>query len=162
MNNSTYMVDHVRLTTTKPFEAVRADFERQLGRVDADAYKASLAGGDVEATRAAIEAMAGPSGFMLFATHDHGSLLGMVGPRRKALQYILGNPLFAVQMTRHAIAASLYAPLRVLLYEDDEGASCIEYDRPSSIFGQFGDDRIGQVAASLDQKLESLAATAIR
>jgi uncharacterized protein (DUF302 family) len=162
MNNSTYMVDHVRLTTTKPFEAVRADFERQLGRVDADAYKASLAGGDVEATRATIEAMAGPSGFMLFATHDHGSLLGMVGPRRKALQYILGNPLFAVQMTRHAIAASLYAPLRVLLYEDDEGASCIEYDRPSSIFGQFGDDRIGQVAASLDQKLESLAATAIR
>jgi uncharacterized protein (DUF302 family) len=162
MNNSTYMVDHVRLTTTKPFEAVRADFERQLGRVDADAYKASLAGGDVEATRATIEAMAGPSGFMLFATHDHGSLLGMVGPRRKALQYILGNPLFAVQMTRHAIAASLYAPLRVLLYEDDEGASCIEYDRPSSIFGQFGDDRIGQVAASLDQKLERLAATAIR
>jgi uncharacterized protein (DUF302 family) len=162
MNNSTYMVDHVRLTTTKPFEAVRADFERQLGRVDADAYKASLAGGDVEATRATIEAMAGPSGFMLFATHDHGSLLGMVGPRRKALQYILGNPLFAVQMTRHAIAASLYAPLRVLLYEDDEGASCIEYDRPSSIFGQFGDDRIGQVAASLDQKLEGLAATAIR
>ena len=162
MNNSTYMVDHVRLTTTKPFEAVRADFERQLGRVDADAYKASLAGGDVEATRATIEAMAGPSGFMLFATHDHGSLLGMVGPRRKALQYILGNPLFAVQMTRHAIAASLYAPLRVLLYEDDEGASCIEYDRPSSLFGQFGDDRIGQVAASLDQKLEGLAATAIR
>jgi uncharacterized protein (DUF302 family) len=162
MNNSTYMVDHVRLTTTKPFEAVRADFERQLGRVDADAYKASLAGGDVEATRATIEAMAGPSGFMLFATHDHGSLLGMVGPRRKALQYILGNPLFAIQMTRHAIAASLYAPLRVLLYEDDEGASCIEYDRPSSLFGQFGDDRIGQVAASLDRKLESLAATAIR
>jgi uncharacterized protein (DUF302 family) len=162
MNNSTYMVDHVRLTTTKLFEAVKADFERQLGRVEADAYQASLAGGDVEATRATIEAMAGPSGFMLFATHDHGSLLGMVGPRRKALQYILGNPLFAIEMTRHAIAASLYAPLQVLLYENDEGASCIEYDRPSSIFGQFGDDRIGRVAASLDQKLESLAATAIR
>jgi uncharacterized protein (DUF302 family) len=162
MNTSTYSVDHVRWTTTKPFEAVRADFERQLGRVDADAYKASLAGGDVEAARATIEAMAGPSGFMVFATHDHGSLLGMVGPKRKALQYLLGNPLFAVQMTRHAIAASLYAPLRVLLYEDDAGASCIEYDRPSSIFGQFGDGRIGQVAASLDQKLESLAATAIR
>jgi uncharacterized protein (DUF302 family) len=162
MNNSAYIVDHVRLTTAKPFEAVRTDFERQLGRVDADAYKASLARGDVEATRATIEAMAGPSGFMLFATHDHGSLLSMVGPRRKALQYILGNPLFAIQMTRHAIAASLYAPLRVLLYENEEGASCIEYDRPSSIFGQFGDDRIGQVAASLDRKLESLAATAIR
>jgi hypothetical protein len=65
-------------------------------------------------------------------------------------------------MTRHAIAASLYAPLRVLLYEDEAGASCIEYDRPSSIFGQFGVDRIGEIATSLDQKLESLAAHAAR
>src|SRR3989442_765284 len=98
MTNTTYTVDHVRWSTTKPFEAVRADFERQLGRLDADSYQASLAGGDVEATRAAIGAMAGPGGFMLFSTHDHGSLLGLVGPRREALQYILGNPLFAVEM----------------------------------------------------------------
>ena len=34
----------------------------------------------------------------------------------------------------------------------------MEYDRPSSIFGQFSDDRIALVAASLDQKLEDLAA----
>jgi hypothetical protein len=88
MNHSAYLVDHVRFTTTKPFEAVRADFERQVGRVDADAYKASLARGDFEATRAAIEAMAGPSGFMVFAIHDHGSLLSMVGLKRKALQYM--------------------------------------------------------------------------
>jgi uncharacterized protein (DUF302 family) len=162
MTHSTSTVDHVRWTTTKPFDAVRADLERQLGRVDAGAYRASLAGGDAEAARATIGAMAGTSGFMIFATHDHGSLLGLVGPRRKAIQYILGNPLFAVEMTRHAIAASLHAPLRVLLYEDDEGASCIEYDRPSSLFGRFGDDRIGRVAASLDEKLEGLAATAIR
>jgi uncharacterized protein (DUF302 family) len=162
MTHSSYTVDHVRLTTTKPFEAVRVAFEQQLGRVDAEAYKESLARGDAQATRAAIERMAGPSGFMLFATHDHGSVLGLVRPKRKAMQYILGNPLLAVEMTRHAIAASLYAPLRVLLYEDDEGVSCIEYDRPSSIFGQFGNDQIGVVAASLDRKLESLATAAMR
>src|SRR5262245_16470347 len=162
MTITTYTAEHVRRTTSKPFEAVRADFERQLGRLDAEAYRAALAGGDLEAARATIGAMAGPSGFMVFATHDHGALLGLVGPRRQAVQYILGNPLFAVEMTQHALAASLYAPLRVLLHEDDEGASCIEYDRPSSLFGQFGDERIGRVAASLDQKLESLAATAMR
>ena len=106
--------------------------------------------------------MAGPSGFMLFATHDHGSLLRIVGLTRKALQYVVGNPLYAIQMTQHAIGASLYAPLRVLLYEDEEGKTCVEYDRPSSLFGQFGDDRIAQVAASLDQKLADLAAMAMR
>ena len=45
-------------------------------------------------------------------------------------------------MTQHDIRASLYAPLRVLIYENEEGKTCVEYDRPSSLFGQFGNDRI--------------------
>jgi uncharacterized protein (DUF302 family) len=106
--------------------------------------------------------MAGPSGFMVFALYDHGSLLRVAGLTRKALQYVVGNPLDAIRMTQHAIGATLYAPLRVLLYENDEGKACVEYDRPSSLFAQFGDDRIAEVALSLDQKLEDLAATATR
>ena len=86
--------------------------------------------------------MAEPSGFMLFATQDHGSLLRLAGQRRRAIQYVVGNPLFALQMTQHDIRASLYAPLRVLIYEDEQGNTCVEYDRPSSLFGQFGNDRI--------------------
>jgi hypothetical protein len=35
-----------------------------------------VARGDAEAANAKIEAMAGPSGFMLFATHNHGALRG--------------------------------------------------------------------------------------
>ena len=116
-------------------------FERQLGRFDPDVYKALAAGGDAEGVRAKIEAMAGPSGFMLFGTHDHGALLRLAGQKRKAIQYVVGNPLFALQMTQHDIRASLYAPLRVLLYEDEAGKTCVEYDRPSSLFGQFGNDR---------------------
>jgi uncharacterized protein (DUF302 family) len=162
MSNSRFVVDHIRLTAAKPFDRVRADFERQLGRFDADAVKSLVAGENVETARAKIEAMAGPSGFMLFAMYDHGSLLKIVGLARKALQYVLGNPLYAIQMTQHAIGASLYAPLRVLLYENDERMVCLEYDRPSSLFGQFGDDRIARTASSLDHKLEELAETAMR
>ena len=80
----------------------------------------------------------GPSGFMLFAKTDHGSLLRIAGQKRKAIQYVVGNPLFALQMTQHDIRASLYAPLRVLLYENEEGKTCVEYDKPTSLFGQFG------------------------
>jgi hypothetical protein len=46
--------------------------------------------------------------------------------------------------------------------EADDGKTCIEYDRASSLFGQFGDERVDSMAASLDQKLEDLAATATR
>jgi uncharacterized protein (DUF302 family) len=144
MSTSRFVVDHIHLTTTKPFDQVKADFERQLGKFDADAYRSLAAGESAETVRARIEAMAGPSGFMVFATHDHGALLRIVGFTRKAVQYVVGNPLYAVQMTQHAIGASLYAPLRVLLFESDAGEVCVEYDRPSSLFGQFGDDRITQ------------------
>jgi uncharacterized protein (DUF302 family) len=105
--------------------------------------------------------MAGPSGFMLFGTNDHGSLLRLAGQKRKAVQYVVGNPLFALRMTEHDVRAGLYPPLRVLLYEDEEGKTCLEYDRPSSLFGQFGDDRISPTAAMLDRKLEALAAAVI-
>ena len=102
--------------------------------------------------------MAGPSGFMLFGTQNHGSLLRLAGQKRKAVQYVVGNTLFALQMTQHDIRASLYAPLRVLVYEHEQGKTCGEYDRPSSLFGQFGNDRIAPTAAMLDRKLEALVA----
>ena len=156
MNDSRFPVDHVRVTTDKPFEEVAQAFERQLGRFDPDVYQSLASSGDAEGVRAKIEAMAGPSGFMLFGTQDHGALLRLAGQKRKAVQYVVGNPLFALQMTQHDIRASLYAPLRVLIYEDEQGQTCVEYDRPSSLFGQFGNDRISPTATMLDRKLEAL------
>ena len=59
--------------------------------------------------------MTGPSGFMLFRTSDHGAALRLVGKPRKAVQYLLGNPLIAVEMNRHAIGAALCTPARAAL-----------------------------------------------
>ena len=160
MNTTRISVDHIRLTKDKPFDEVTREFEQLLGRFDPDVYKALAESGDAERAKARIEAMAGPSGFMLFATHNHGALLRLAGQKRKAIQYVVGNPLFAFQMTQHDIRASLYAPLRVLVYETDEGKTCVEYDKPSSLFGQFGNERISPTAAMLDKKLEALVAAA--
>jgi uncharacterized protein (DUF302 family) len=159
VNDSRFVVDHVRLETNKPFEEVAKALERQLGTFDPDVRRAAAESGDTEAAKARIEAMAEPSGFMLFGANDHGSLLRLAGQNRKAVQYVVGNPLFALQMTQHDMRAGLYAPLRVLIYENEEG-TCVEYDRPSSLFGQFGNDRISPTAAMLDRKLEALVAAA--
>jgi uncharacterized protein (DUF302 family) len=161
MSESRFSTVHVRLTAEKPIVAVQAEFERRIGRFEADVYHNLAEGGDLERARARIEAMAGSSAFMLFNASDHGRLLSIVGQRRKAVQYVIGNPLFAVEMTRYAIGASLYAPLRVLIYEPAGGRTCIEYDRPSFLFAQFADERIDRMAASLDQKLADLAAAAL-
>ena len=57
-------------------------------------------------------------------------------------------------MTRHRLAAGLYAPLRVILYE--AGGSIFEYDRPSSFFGQYNDERVAEVGRHLDTALEAV------
>jgi uncharacterized protein (DUF302 family) len=161
MSNSRFTVDHVHVATDKTFEEVTKAFEAQLGKYDADVNRSAIGSGDSEAGKAKIAALAGPSGFMLFATYDHGALTGLAGQKRKAIQYVLGNPVFALQMTQHDIRASLYAPLRVLIYVNEEGKTCVEYDKSASLFGQFGNSQITPTAAMLDKKLEALAAKAI-
>jgi uncharacterized protein (DUF302 family) len=61
-----------------------------------------------------------------------------------------------------ASQTSKIAPLRVLIYEDEGGKTCIEYDKPSTLFGQFGKASATEVATMLDRKLEHLVAEAIR
>jgi uncharacterized protein (DUF302 family) len=162
MTVSRISVDHVCVVSDKAFEKVSKALEQQLGLFDPDVYKSLAEGEAAEKVREKIEAMAGPSGFMLFRTSDHGGLLRLVGQQKKATQYLLGNPLIATQMTQHDLRAALYAPLRVLLYENEEGKTCIEYDRPSSLFGQFGNPKVTEVATSLDRKLEQLVAKALQ
>ena len=161
MNVTRITVDHVRVVADKPFDQVTKAFEQQLGQFNEETYKSLAAGEDAEKARAKLEAMVGPSGFMLFRTSDHGSLLRLAGQKKKAIQYLVGNPLFAIQMTQHDIRASLYAPLRVLIYENENGKTCVEYDKPSSLFGQFGNAKVTEVATMLDRKMEQLVAKAI-
>src|SRR4051794_11473201 len=122
MRTDDFVVTHVRVETERPFAEVTSDFERQLGRFDPAVFDA-LSHGHVEAegVRDRIGAMAGPSGLMLFGTIDHGALLSLLGEPRRAVQYTVGNPLYAVEMTRHAPGSGLYAPLRVLISEDGRG-----------------------------------------
>jgi uncharacterized protein (DUF302 family) len=162
MIDTRFAVSHVHRETGKPFEEVTKAFEQQLGSYDPEVRKSATETEDPEAARAKIEAMVGPSGFMLFSTQDHGALLRVAGQKHKAIQYAVGNPLFAVQMTKHDIRASLYAPLRVLIYENEEGKTCVEYDKPSALFGQFGNERISPTAAMLDRKLEALVEVAFK
>ena len=96
----------------------------------------------------------------LFLTRDHGALTAADGLTSKAMQYDIGNPLTAERMTRHQLAAGLYAPLRVYLYEDAQGRAIFEYDLPSSLFGQFGDERVTSVGHELDLELEQALAAA--
>ena len=94
----------------------------------------------------------------VFLKRDHGALVQVTGRPAKALQYEIGNPLTAMRVTRRQLSAALYAPLRVVLYENAAGGATFEYDRPSTLFGQFGDEALTAVGREVDAELEDYSA----
>jgi len=144
-------VEHIVIKTMKPYPEVKAGVEK-LGRLD-DNVRALLTKNDIEGLRAALKRIAGEDGLAIHYVALHGDLLALKGERRPLTTYYIGNVLSAVEMTKVNPASGLYAPLRVVVYANSEGGTTMEYDRPSSMFGQFKDPEIDAMAKSLDQRL---------
>jgi exonuclease VII small subunit len=146
----TIPVRHVKIELVRSFEDARDAFESIVPKLDAGTM-ALLNSGETDRARCELER--GPE-LMIFQSRDHGRVLQIAGQERKALQYDVGNPLTASKMTRHQLPAALYAQFRVALYESEQGHAVFEYDRPSSLFGQFGDAEVTAVAQELDGAIE--------
>lgn len=149
--NKLVTIEHICIACRRTFDQVKAAIEASIPELDPNVVQA-LTSGD-QAVVTAFE-QHGPRLFR-FLARDHGALLQIVGENRHAIQYEIGNPITASRMTRHNLAAALYAPLRVVLFETDAGEVFFEYDRPSSLFGQFDDARIQQVGLYLDNELRA-------
>jgi hypothetical protein len=124
ITSQTIAVEHIRISTGRSFAEVRRKLESTVPRLDTGIAEA-LGRGDQE--RAKHYEEKGPK-LSIFGERDHGALLQIAGRRRNALQYDIGNPLTASKMTRFQLPAALYAPLRVVLFEDEQGMGIFEYD----------------------------------
>jgi uncharacterized protein (DUF302 family) len=107
--------------------------------------------------REEIEHHVGPSGFILFATIDHGAWIKKVGIQRKVLRLIIGNPTIAITMLRHDLTAGLFAPVEMILVEEAGGRCSLTYVRPSSLMVVEKNDALLAAAKQLDTKLQALA-----
>jgi uncharacterized protein (DUF302 family) len=148
-------VQHVSIKAKSGFDSITKNLENVLGKLDLNVI-AKLREDPKFVEKKIKSEMQGAEDLILFGSFDHGALLGVSGKASNAMQYVIGNPLIANLMTQHDIRAGLYAPLRVLIFENPDKSVQIEYDLPSSLFGQFGIGEIDEVAVSLDQKLERL------
>ena len=149
-------VQHRSLLIERSYEEFTERLEKILGRF----VESKLKGVTPDGAREALKSMEGEEGFMIIKILDHGADLLMVGQRRKAKQYLIGNPLVAIQITRYDIRAALYAPLRVLVFESEPGRTVVEFDQPSTLFGQFGRNEVTAGAVESDGKLDRVIAKA--
>jgi uncharacterized protein (DUF302 family) len=144
-------VEHIRISSDHSFAEVRRRLEATLPKLDVGIAEV-LRSGDRERAK---DYETNGSKLSIFEERDHGSLLQIWSGKRNAVQYEIGNPLTASKMTRHQLSAALYAPLRVVLFENEQGNGVFEYDKPSSFFSQYDDDRVSEVGRYLDVVLEA-------
>lgn len=149
-------VEHIRIGSKRSFDEVKTALESRVRFVQVDLLLPFLQKGDMAGARAELERLAAPTGLTILYSLNHGAALAMDGGPRKAVGYGIGNVLTAVSMNKHNIAAGLYAPVRVVLYEGADGTAVFEYDRPSSMFGLLANASIDTVAAQLDVALKEL------
>jgi hypothetical protein len=105
-----------------------------------------------------VQSHVGPSGFMLFALWNHGGWIKKTGIGRKVLRVVIGNPLIAITMLRHDVTAGLFAPVELLLTEEENGPSALTYVVPSSLMVVEPNPPLRAAALELDAKLAALAA----
>jgi uncharacterized protein (DUF302 family) len=153
-------VNHVIVEAKVDFGSFTQHLEALLGRFDPSVVK-TLLQTDPAAADVRLAQMEGDQGLMIFSMQNHGALFGMVGTARHAIRYNIGNPRVAFRMTQHDIRAGLYAPLSVLVYEISPGTVRVEYDQPSTLFGQFGNAAVAAVGRELDGKLASVIEHAV-
>ncbi len=111
-----------------------------------------------EAYEREVQSHVGPSGFMLFATLDHGAWIRKTGIDRKVLRVVIGNPLIAITMLRHDVTAGLFAPVELLITEEQHDRSSLTYVVPSSLMVVDENKPLREAALALDAKLAALAA----
>ena len=104
-----------------------------------------------------VQLHVGPSGFMLFALLNHGAWIKKAGIERKVFRVVIGNPLIAITMLRHDVTAALFAPVELLITEEENGTSALTYVVPSSLMVVEPNEPLRAAASDLDAKLAALA-----
>jgi uncharacterized protein (DUF302 family) len=75
---------------------------------------------------------------------------------RKATEYLMGNHTIAERMFRHDPAVMLHAPLRTVVYADQDGDTKLAVDQPSLLFASYDNPIITAVGEHIDQLLAQL------
>jgi hypothetical protein len=146
----------IDIETGIPFDKFITALEKAAPPVDQTALeRIRAAGGDWDDVLAAAAENA-PNDLMTYAKIDARGYFGLAGHHTPAIEYLIGNHVIAETMFRHDAKAMLYAPLRMLVYGDENGNAIFTMDQPGPAFGSLGIADVSKVGLDLDRKVVNL------
>jgi uncharacterized protein (DUF302 family) len=151
------MVEHVTFVSDRPFDEVISLFEEQVGTLEEMGWPTIPAAASDQADfERRVKEILGPSGFTRFLTIDHGAWVTKQGRPTRFIMYVLGNPMIAITMIEHDIEAGLDVPVRLAIYEDQDGKTRVVFNLPSSLMSGLDSAKVHTAALKLDAKLMAL------
>lgn len=155
VSETAMIVQHVTVSSSKAYPAVIADIESNLSRLD-DRFRQMAKEKRTDELQTELQKAAGKYGLMIHYTGSFTNWLALKGVQKRGTEYFTGNILTAVEMTNQNMGAGLYAPLRIMVYENAQGGTTIEYDKPSTLLSQYHSAAIDVQGRSLDERLAKL------
>lgn len=150
-----------KITTVAVATALLLSTSAFAGDTKFDGTRVSVASAkSFDAVVESLKALVAKNGMMVMAEVNQGQMLSMTGLSLKATLFLVGNPTVGKQIFEQDHGAGLYIPLRVFVYADAAGKTFIAYDKPSSLLGQFKNDKVKMVAEMLDKNIGGLATMA--
>jgi hypothetical protein len=154
----TVEIKHLTVISSKPFDAVVAAFESQVGHPNmAEFSKAAESAKAYAELESVVNRAVGPTELMVFLKLDIGGVIRTESraDTPKALRYLVGNPLIMKEMAKHVIEAGAYAPVTILIDQRADGVH-LTYDTMVSFLTPYGNAQALAVAHDLDAKVEKL------
>jgi Domain of unknown function DUF302 len=151
-----HAMTRVDINTGMPFDTFVSALEEAAPAFDQHPVQSIIErGGTWDDVRAEVAKNA-PNELMRYGKIDATPLLGVAGHSTRAIEYLVGNHVIAETMFRHDPKALLYAPLRMLVYSDDDGHAVFTMDKPGDAFGSLGIGEVTAVGKELDRKVANL------
>ena len=159
VHTTQFTTEHVVVSSQRSYEEVIGALEQRVGvygNWEVIPHQLAAMHASWEHVAQITEPLMGSSGFTTFVKMEQGLLLSLTGKPKRITQYVLGNHLLGVMMVEEVPEIGLYAPPRVLVYEDYTGHTFVAYDHLVSLVRQYENEQVINVAQLVDQKLDEL------
>ncbi|GAB4378256.1 MAG: hypothetical protein Kow0042_26730 [Calditrichia bacterium] len=103
-----------------------------------------------------LRKMVSQNDMMVLSEINHGKILSMTGLRLNGISLFVGSPTVGKKLFSANKGVGIAVPIRVNVYEDNDGKTYINYVKPSVELAPFANDQVNMIAKMLDQKIQML------
>ena len=151
MPSRSHTVRRVDVITGMPYDDFVTALEEAAPPVDTGMFELiEESGGGWDEVRDAMARNA-PHHLVRYYRLNATQVFKPAGHTTRSMEYLIGNHVIAESMFRYDPRALLYAPLRMVVWSDDDGNAVFSTHRPSDEFASLGIPEVTRAGQDLDR-----------